>query len=209
MRSVTLLFPGFTGQVFRHDTLGGEHEIVVLPFFADAGGRLHILDFEDHGVAGAVAKKIPGQVMAGQPGAMAHHVTEGDHVVHLRRIEFEFGQVVADGFIDIEFAVVLEHADEGRGKGLCAGADGEEGVRGDRDLVLPIFVAEAFGIDDGIPVYDGDGESGRVPVFQDAGEGGVEAGEGVGFGVVFLCHQEPYVGSRTLLRLRKEWQSFS
>ena len=175
--------------MLRYDTLGGEHEIVVLPFFPDAGGRLHILDFEDHGVARAVAEKIPGQVMAGQPGAMAHHVTQGDHLVHLRRIELEFGEVVADGFIQIEFSVAFQHADEGCGKRLCAGADGKEGVRGDGILRLPILISKAPGINDRILVYDGDGEPGRVPVLQDAGEGGVKTGEGIGFGAMFLCHQ--------------------
>jgi hypothetical protein len=44
-----------------------------------------------------------------------------------------------------------------------------------------VLVAESPSINDRVFVHDGDGESGGVPVLEDAGESGVETGEGIGF----------------------------
>lgn len=60
-------------------------------------------------------------------------------------------------------------------------------MRGDGRLVIPVPVAEAFCIDDLVPVDDSYGEAGGMPIFQDPGKGSVKACKGIGVGLmVFL-----------------------
>jgi hypothetical protein len=61
---------------------------------------------------------------------MAHHISQGDGIVHLIIVKFQLRQISANWLVEAEEAVFFQQAYEAAGEGLCAGADREEGMRG-------------------------------------------------------------------------------
>ena len=82
-------------------------------------------------------------------------------------MEPELGKHGTDRRVPGEGAFVDVHCQEGGGEGLRVGTDGEEGVRGDGELLLDVAPAVALG-EDGLAVFDdGDAEAGDLPFGHD------------------------------------------
>jgi hypothetical protein len=117
----------------------------------------------------------PDVVVAGDTGPVGEEVPDRYVTCDVWVGELEPGQVVDDGVVPLDGALVDQHAQSGGGHGLGSGGDGEEGVLIDgltgTDLPFAVTPCE----DDLVAVDDGDGEAGDLPVDHGLPEVGVEA----------------------------------
>jgi len=87
---------------------------------------------------------IPEQIVAADAAAMAEQIAHGEHRVGVRVGELEAGQVLANGVIPVDDAIIGEHRKERGGEGFRAGSEREDGVRRDLRGLPDGSLTEAF-----------------------------------------------------------------
>ena len=81
------------------------------------------------------APDLVGSEIDGESGGVGEEVPDADRVVGVFAVDFEFAQVLADGVVEFECAVVDELEEGHGGLGFEGGADEVDGVGFRRELV--------------------------------------------------------------------------
>ncbi|MNY30682.1 hypothetical protein D3C86_1648010 [compost metagenome] len=84
-----VLFPRLLRDFLRNHSLGKEHPVVVLPFFAQFGSWFHVADALDQTVAVGCVENIPGIIETGKPGTVTHHIADGDPGIQIIILELQ------------------------------------------------------------------------------------------------------------------------
>src|ERR1019366_6908340 len=113
-------------------------------------------------------------------GAVRKHVVQGDGVVQLVVIKLNGRHGLPDGLVPGELAFLDEHTRGDRREELGVGGDGTEGGGSERQFLLVIAVAVAFGEDKLVVDDDAYTDARRVPILQHLFHVGIEAGQLLG-----------------------------
>ena len=174
------VLPLLARQLFDQVAGGQVHQVVVLPLLAEVGRGLEIRQAPDELLAGDLLVVVPEEVMAGKARDVHDEVPDGQALPGALVVQLEPGDVVADRLVPFDLALVDELAEGEDREGLGGGADGEDGIRRDRELLLDVLEAEAPGVGDLVVLDDDHADAGDLeglePLFGDL----VEAFQGRG-----------------------------
>jgi hypothetical protein len=148
------VLPGRAGE-HVHD-VPGEHvaEVAVLEGLAQVPAERQEPQPPDHVSTSQVRMTDPGQVVPGQSGPVRQQVDDGQPLGHHGVMQPKAREVVAERALPLEQAVIHQGANRGRREGLGDGPDGEQRLRGDRQVRVHVAAAPPRGQHDA-PVLDG------------------------------------------------------
>jgi hypothetical protein len=176
-------------------TCDHEHDVIILVFAAQGLVSIEIGQPRDEVLAGDLAV-IPHHVVAGQAGAMCHHVAWGDRLSRDRVAHPEAGQIGSYRLVPLQLAFLDQRPHHERGKRLRARRDGEERPGRDRQILLDVAMSKSLGVDHLALLDDGDRQAGDLEVLDRLLDDRVEA-------VERLSHDGDRIGRAAARELRR------
>jgi hypothetical protein len=105
----------------------------------------------------------PGHLVARQAGPVRQQVDDGQAVAHHGIVQLDLRHVIPERTLPVEQAVIDDGPGRGRGEGLGGGPDGEQRVRGDRELGVQVTLPPPGGQHDLTILDGGDGAARDLP----------------------------------------------
>ena len=119
---------------------------------------------------------FPQEVVSGQAGAVAGGITGRQMCTGVLVHHGEFGNVLLDGLVPLQQAVIHALGSQHDRPGLGGGSHVEQGVLGHGQLVLPVGVAVFIGVSDLAVFDDIDHAAHQTGLVGDAGKSLVQCG---------------------------------
>jgi hypothetical protein len=124
---------------------------------------------------GPVRVTEPDHFVARQAGPVRQQVDDGQAVAQHGIVQPDLRHIVPERTLPVEQAVIGEGPDRGRGEGLGGGPDGEQRVRGNRELGVQVTLPPSGGQHSLAILDGGDGAARDLPAGQLFGDEPVDA----------------------------------
>ena len=150
------------GMILAHDFSGRHvHDALIIEARSKLTAGWHFLDAQDRFVL-APGHAIPKQVVPADAGAMAEQVADSDQGVGFGIGQVKIRQVLANGIVPVQLAVVHQHCESQRGEGFGAGGEWKDCVS--RDWVGFSNLTDAVAFEVSVFRTDDDkSDAGNVP----------------------------------------------